>query len=374
MRLIHFEPGDKYWRKKFIRFPFDLYHNDPNWVPPLLLELRQIFNPRKHGFYQHGQAQFLLVVEDGVPVGRLVMLHNRGHDPQQEQTTGNFFLFETENNPDIAQILFDEGVKWAQDMGLKKIYGPKGMTPMDGLGLLVRGFEYRPAFGMPYNPAYYADFLRNYGFTQKIETESGYLKTSAFNLPEKIFKASELIQKRKGLQVFQMSSHYDLKRAISYLGETYNAALAGTEGNIPLSTRDLETMTQNLLWIAKPELIKIIMKDKKPVGFLLAYPDISRALQVTRGRLFPLGWLRVLWEKHHSEWLDINGIGIVEEFRGMAGTALLFSELYKSINSNDQFKHAEVIQIGTWNKRMRRELRGMGIDFYKKHAMFELEI
>jgi len=169
----------------------------------------------------------------------------------------------------------------------------------------------------------------------------------------------------------QLKSRKDLNKAVKVLGESYNAALAGTEGNLPITENDLQTMTRGLLWIAQPELIKIIMKEDTAVGFILAYPDISSALQVTKGQLFPFGWLALLWEKHHTEWMNINGIGIIEDYRGMAGTALLFAELYKSVKRSKQFHHVEVVQIGMDNARMRNELSNMGIDFYKSHGLYE---
>jgi len=116
------------------------------------------------------------------------------------------------------------------------------------------------------------------------------------------------------------------------------------------------------------------MKGDQAIGFLLTYPDVSQALQQTQGRIFPFGWIRILWEKSHSKRVNINGIGVIEKYRGMAGTAVLFSELYDSVTSSDQFTHAEVIQIGLENERMRHELREIGIDFNKTHAMFALDI
>lgn len=245
---------------------------------------------------------------------------------------------------------------------------------MDGLGMLVRGFEYRPAFGMTYNPKYLPEFLMKYGFQIERETESGFMDARGFKLPEKVLKAAKLVQKRKGFRVLQMKSRQDLRKALFHLGDMYNQALTGTEGNVPLAEGDPQTMARGLLWLAKPELIKLIMKDDKPLGFLLAYTDVSAALQATNGRIFPLGWIRLLWEKHHTHMININGVGIIEEYRGLAATALLFAELNQSATASGQFDCAEVIQIGTKNLRMRRELREMGINFYKSHALFELKI
>lgn len=371
MKIISFDPENKYYQRQFIRFPFDLYRNDPHWVPPLLMDMRQIFDRKKHGFYEHGMAHFLLAIKDDRVVGRLAVLNNHNMQTNAIDKTGNFYLFETEEDPDIAKRLFEKGITWAKDQGLSELLGPKGMTPLDGLGVLVKGFEHQPAFGMPYNPIYYPQYLSQCGFELVRTIESGYVQPQAFKLPEKVMKAAELIKEKKGFHLLQINSRRELKKAVLMLGEMYNNALVGTEGTAPLSTNDLETITLGLLWIAKPNLIKLIMKNDEPVGFILAYPDISDALKASNGRLFPFGWIRILSEKYHTSWVDINGIGIVEHYRGLAATALMFAELYKSITSVKQFKHAEIIQIGTENERMHRELRGMGISFYKTHALFK---
>lgn len=374
MKILSFEPENKTLRKLFIQLPFRLYQGDPNWVPPLMMDMRLAFDRRRHGFYRHGDVQCFLAVDHQRPVGRLMMLHNRATQSDDSSQTAHFYYFESEDDPEITHQLFSAGIDWARARGLHKIFGPKGMTPLDGLGMLVRGFEHRATFGMPYNPAYYPVFLKEFGFTQVREAESGYLDPEKFILPEKVHRAAQIIQERKGFRVLNLSSRKDLRKAVDFLGDMYNAALIGTEGNSPLSDQDLRSMTNGLLWIAQPELIKLIFKDDQPVGFLLAYPDVARGLQATRGRIFPFGWIRLLWDKYHSDWIDINGAGIAAEYRGMAATALLFSEMHKSVTSSGQFKHGEVIQIGMENERMRAELRGMGIDFYKSHALFEMEI
>lgn len=94
INIIPFDTENQVYRKKFLEFPFVLYDNDPNWVPPLRMDIRQIFNRKKHGFYKHGEAQFLLAMKEDRKVGRLVMLHNRGPISGKVQEMGNFFLFE----------------------------------------------------------------------------------------------------------------------------------------------------------------------------------------------------------------------------------------------------------------------------------------
>jgi hypothetical protein len=133
-------------------------------------------------------------------------------------------------------------------------------------------------------------------------------------------------------------------------------------------------MAKQLLWLADPKLVKLVMKDNKPVGFLLAYPDVSAALQKTGGRLFPFGWLTLLLELRRTTWININGAGLLPEYRGSGGTAILYSEMFKSVTENPRYKHADIVQIGLENKNMQREMENFGIDFYKMHRTYVREI
>jgi hypothetical protein len=132
-------------------------------------------------------------------------------------------------------------------------------------------------------------------------------------------------------------------------------------------------MAQQIIWFTDPRLFKVLMKGEKAVGFLLAYPDISAALQKSKGRLFPFGWLHVLFELRKTDWVNINGAGIIEEYRGLGGTAVLFNEMGKSIKES-RYQHADLVQIGLENTKMQLELSSFGIDFYKSHSMYSIDI
>jgi hypothetical protein len=116
------------------------------------------------------------------------------------------------------------------------------------------------------------------------------------------------------------------------------------------------------------------MKGEEIVGFLFGYPDPSAAIQRCKGRLFPFGWLDILIELRRTKWINLNGAGLLEKYRGSGGTALLFTEMYKSVRESDHYLHADVVQIGAENDKMQREIAGLGIDFYKAHRMYRKTI
>jgi hypothetical protein len=283
------------------------------------------------------------------------VLDNRNHNRFNRTATAFFSLFESEDDPATAEGLFAAGFDWARRRGLTGIRGPQGFTAMDGLGLLVRGFEHRPAFGIPYHHPYYEKLLLRNGFEPNGDILSGYLGPDV-RLPDRIHQVAARVMERRGLRVARFRSRKDLMRLAPVLGELYNQSLGGTSGNVPLTDEEVQAIARQMVAFADPRLIKILYKDETPVGFLFAYPDISRAVQRTGGRLWPVGWAVWLRELRRTAWVNINGAGIAEGYRGLGGTALLFSEMYRSVRDGG-FQHADLVQIGSENMPMLRELR-----------------
>lgn len=368
MDLIRVDTADRSRVRQFLRLPFDLYRGFPQWVPPLAPDASRMLDRRRHPFYQHSDAVFLLAVDAGRPIGRLAVLENVRYNAFNRERTAFFYLFECIDEPAAARALFEEGFAWARGRGLDQVIGPKGFSPFDGLGLLVHGFEHRPAFGLPYNPPYYPVLVEAAGFQGMGDIASGYLsRDMAF--PERIHQLADLVQRRRGLRIVRFESRRDLRAVIPWLKELYNASLAGGSGNVPLTDAEVKSLADQMLWFADPRLIKIVMKGEQPVGFLFAYPDISAAVQRVRGRVFPFGWFWLWRELKRTPWVNINGAGILEQYRGLGGTAILFSEMYRSVIEGG-YRHADVVQIGMENDKMQREMRDLGIDFYKMHRMY----
>ena len=384
MQITQIDLNNKRQVDNFLHLPFSIYKDIPQWVPPLQMDERIRLNPKRFPFYKHSHASFFLAYkrsspvdkqsspadESNRPIGRLAVLDNRHYNEYNKESTAFFYLFECENNAEAANGLFTAAIDWARSRGLTKILGPKGFTPLDGFGLLVKGFEHRPAFGLPYNPAYYVDLIEAQGFVNAGETVSGCLGTN-IQFPERVHELAERIAKRRDLRIARSNTRAELRALIPHIKELYNSSLEGTTGNTPLTDEEVDSLANQILWLADPKLIKLVMKDDKAVGFLFAYPDVSAALQKTKGRLFPFGWLTLLRELKRTDWLNINGAGLLPEYRGSGGTAILYSEIFKSVRDSGQFKHAEIVQIGVENEAMQREMENFGIDFYKKHRTYE---
>ncbi len=373
MNIVKIDHANRKQVRGFLSLPPRIYLDIPQWVPPLDGDERARLDQRRYPFYKHSAAAFFLAYEDGIPVGRLAVLDNRLYNEHNHEKTAFFYLFESMPDPEPARWLFELAFDWARGRGLDKILGPKGFTALDGLGLLVKGFERRPALGLPYNPAYYPGLIEAQGFEKADEIVSGYLGAN-IHFPERIHELAARIQERRGLRIARFRTRRELRAALSHLKTLYNGALEGTNGGTPITDEEIKSLADQMLWFADPRLIKIVMKDERPVGFLLAYPDISSALQKTKGRLFPFGWIAILRELRTTDWININGAGMIEEFRGLGGTAILYSEMFKSVVENPRYRHAEVVQIGTENDKMQREMENFGVDFYKIHRTYQRSI
>ena len=371
MKIIEIDSSDKRQARRFLELPFRIYRDTPQWVPPLEMDVKKMLNRRSHPFYAHSAAAFWLAVGGDGPddvIGRLAVLDNRHFNEYNQQQTAFFYLFECEDNPEASRGLFEAAAAWARGRGLNRIYGPKGFTALDGMGLLVKGFEHRPALGIPYNPPYYAGLLESAGFSAAGDTVSGYMHRT-IQFPEKIDQVSQAVQEKRGLHIARYGKRSDLRSLVPKLRDLYNSSIEGTPDNTPLTDDEALTMADQLLWFADPRLIKIVMKDDEPVGFCFAYPDISAALQRTHGRLLPFGWIDILLELRRTRWINVNGAGMVEKYRGLGGTAVLFSEMHKSVVEG-RYEHLDIVQIGADNDRMQNEMRNFGIDFYKTHRMY----
>jgi hypothetical protein len=373
MNIIQVDLSNRKQVQDFLSLPFRIYRDIPQWVPPLAMDERARLTPRRYPFYRHSVAAFFLAYENGYAIGRLAVLDNRLYNDYNHEKTAFFYLFECEDNLEAASGLFESAFAWARGRGLNKIFGPKGFTALDGLGLLVKGFQHRPAFGLPYNPPYYPERIEALGFEKANDILSGYMSAD-IQFPERIHALSARIQERRGLRIARFRTRRELRPMLGNLKALYNGALAGAQGGTPITDEEVRTLAGQMLWFADPGLIKIVMKDDQLVGFLFAYPDLSAALQKTKGRLLPFGWLIILRELRTTDWININGAGMVEDYRGSGGTAILYSEMFKSVTENPRYRHAEVVQIGMENDKMQRELQNFGIDFYKMHRLYQRDL
>ena len=358
--------------RQFVRMPYKLYETNENWVPPLYMDVEVKLNRKKHPFYEHSEADFFIARRDGQIVGRIATLQNKPFNAYHKVHKGQFYLFESINDQDVANALFDRVFEWCRSRGLDTVIGPKGFGVMDGYGIQVEGFEHRQMMNMMnYNYAYYPELLENLGFEKEVDFVSCYVDVEKFKLPERIHRIAERVGQRGTLGVQKFNSRKDLKAWAIKIGKLYNNAFINNWEYYPLTEREIDFALQDLLTVADPRLIKIITHNDDAVGFLFGFPDVSAAFQRAKGKLFPFGILDLMMELRKTEWISMNGAGVLPEYQGRGGNALLYVEMEDTLrDSRYKFKHADLTQVAETAVQMRQDLVNLGGKMYKNHRIY----
>ena len=372
MKLIKIDLNNKSQKEKFKRFPNHIYQNNPFWVPPLESEIHLTMNPSKHPFYKHSNADFFMVESEGDILGRIAVLQNRNFNDFHHSKTAFFYYFDSINDYEVAKILFTAALDGAKGEGLGQILGPKGFLRSSGVGLLIEGFEYPPAMGQAFNFPYYRSLLEQMNFVKETDFLSGYLDYSHI-IPEKIHEAAEKIKNRGNFWVQGLSLQKDNRGLIHSIEEIHSKAFETNPNYIPSTDEEFKLMATSILQIAEPGLIKFIMKGKDVAGFILAYPNVNRAIREINGRLWPFGWIKVLIEKKKTRLCDLNGLGIAPEYQGVGANILIYHELEQTLR-NSQFEKVELVQVDERNLNSMSDMEKLGVSWQKRHRVYKLDV
>lgn len=360
--------------RRFVTIPYRLYENHPQWVPPLLIDAETQLNRKKHPFYEHSDADFFIATRDGRDLGRIAALENRRFNEYHSTRQAQFYLFDCEDDAEAARLLFEQVFEWARKRQLDTVVGPKGFGVLDGYGLIVEGYEHRQMMTMMnYNYPYYVHLVEDNGFTKEVDFVSCYLGADTFHLPERIHSIAERVLARGALQVQRFRTKNDLKAWAGRIGKAYNNAFVNNWEYYPLTQREIAFLLENLLTIADPRLIKVITHGEEAVGFLFGFADVSAALQRAKGRLLPFGLIDIILEVRRTKWVALNGAGILPEFQGRGGNALLYSEMEKTMREYS-FLHADLTQVAETAVQMRKDLENVGGKTYKNHRVYRKEL
>lgn len=367
MHIHQINADDKRDVQQFVNFPFTLYRECPLWVPPLRGDAAAILNRRQHPFYAHSDADFFLVEDNGQALGRIAALENRRYNNYRGSKTAFFGYFDAVNDPETACLLFAAVFEWARRRGLEDVIGPRGVIGIDG-SVLVEGFEHRPALTIPYNFPYYDELIRAAGFARLTDLLSGYLPGN-HTLPQRMHDIAAKMKQRRGFWVKQFASKREIRRWIPRIMAVQQAAFSQTRSFYPPTEQEVQRVINAALAIIDPRLVKLVMKGEEIAGFILAYHDVSAGLQKANGRLWPIGWLHILRERQGTGWLNINGLGLLPQYRGLGANAILYTELEKTVQAA-HFRHIDVVQVDEGNSKSRAEMEAIGVQWYKRHRHY----
>ncbi len=357
--------------KQFVEFYYDLYKDCPQWVPPLFIDAYLPLNRKKHPFFEYSDADFFLALRDGKVVGRICAGENKRFNDYHKTRKAQFYFFDCVDDLDVAKALFEAAFNWARQRGLDTVIGPKGLSPFDGYGVLVEGYEQRQMMTMMnYNYSYYPKLIEALGFEKEVDFVSCYLPSDAFKIPERVERIAKHVLERGKLSVKNFKSKKELVSWAQRIGETYNKTFINNWEYYPFTQGDIDYAVQNVFMVADHRLIKLIMHGDDIVGFLFAFPDASGALQRAKGHLFPFGLIDLLIEMKRTTTVSGNGMGVLPEFQGTGGNALLYYEMGKTMLDFKQFKFVEMTQVAETTHQMRADLKNLNGVEYKNHRVY----
>lgn len=371
VNIINVDTSNKKQVDQFIQFYFDLYQGCPQWVPPFYSDLKLMLNKKKHPFYEHSDADFFMAVRDEKMVGRIAALENKPFNQYHGTKDAEFYFFDSIDDQDVANVLFETVFDWAKTRGLNHIVGPKGMSPFDGYGIQVEGYDLRQMMTMMnYNFDYYPKLVEYLGFTKEVDFVSCYIAAENFKLDPRIWQIAERVQERGTFKVIRFKNKAHLVQWADKIGEAYNNTFVNNWEYYPLTKREVKFVVDQIITIANPKLIKIITHDDSVVGFAFGFPDVSKALKRAKGHLNLFSLIDLLIELKRTDWISMNGVGVLPEYHGRGGNALMYVEMEKTLREF-HFDHAELTQVAETTKQMRKDLENLGGRAYKNHRVFQ---
>ena len=276
---------------QFIRVPWSIYRDDPNWVPPLIVERRGALS-EKNPFFEHAEWCAWTAVRSGVPVGRISAQIDRLFLETQHEATGFFGLIEAPDDPEIFSALFTTAENWLRSRGLKRVLGPFNLGINQEIGILVEGFETPPFIMMGHSPRYYAAALERQGYRAEQDILAYLLPTSGFVVPPAMQALLRRQAQRIGARVFRRARRVE---ELEVMREIFNDAWSDNWGFVPFTRAEFQAIGKELLMLVPDDYIRIAEVDGQPAAFIVMLPNINEAIRDLDGRLMPWGWLKLLW-------------------------------------------------------------------------------
>ncbi|MCF7803909.1 MAG: N-acetyltransferase [Candidatus Marinimicrobia bacterium] len=355
-------------RRKFIKFAWKIYQDDPNWVPPLMVDLHTLLDPEKHPYHEHATSQLFLAERDGEPVGRIAAHINHRYNEWWNDRTGFFGFFECINNQAIADALIDRAKTFLRHHRCSHIQGPFNWSTNEECGLLVDAFDMDPVILMNYNPPYYPRLLEKAGLT-KAKDLYAYRIQEAAVIPERLERGVNVLKKRYpfSLRTLDMKNFWD---EVELIKSVYNPAWSRNWGAVPMTDAEFEHLAKDLKMIVNPDLCYIAKMEDEVVGFSLTIPDANQAIKYANGRLFPFGLFKILWHMRQVNFVRVLALGVIDKYRNHGIDAALYYETFKR-GIEMGFNSGEMSWILEDNYPMRNALEKMGAEIYKTYRIYE---
>ncbi len=277
----------------FIDVLWTVYDGDPHWVPTLRRAQCQRLDPQHTPFLRYGQAQLFLAERDGRPVGRISAQINPLHNEKWNESAGFFGHFDCLNDSEAASALFDATHTWLRDRGAAFARGPFSFTINDESGCLVDGFDAPPMVGMPHGRRWFPNLIEANGY-EKVKDLWAYRYSVNAPLGERRQRAWSRIHNHPRVSVRAFDKR-NFQRDVRIAADIFNEAWSENWGSVPITEAEADRLARDLAQFADPDLTAFVEIDGDPAAMVISIPNLNECARDIDGRLFPIGWARLLW-------------------------------------------------------------------------------
>lgn len=363
--------------RAFARFPWRVYRDDPNWVPPLLTDRLRTLDPKTGPFYREAEVALFLARRRNEVVGTIAAFVPRRRIALTGRPEGGFGFFEVLHDYPAARALLDAACSWLRARGMERVRGPTSFSDHECPGVLVAGTDTPPAMLEAHTPPYYREFLERYGMEKDHDLYAWRaplwtLGPNLENLPPELERVAAAARSQAGLSIRKARLEaWDEEVATAHY--LFNETLKHLPDFVPISAEEFRRFAEPLRELIDPDVALFAEVDGKPVGFCVAIPDINRVLLHLKGRLFPLGWLKVKRLMRQIDVLTFKLMGVLETFRRRGIDALLYLEAVKAACVRG-YRWLEGSVTSEWNPAVNRIAERLGAERYKHFRLYQMPL
>lgn len=360
-------------KRIFINLPWKLYRGDPNWVPPLKIDMWDTLNPKKNALLRLGPFRYFLTYRDGEPVGRIGVGIDEHLNEVKGFKSGYLTLFESANDYEVAQALFDTGCDWLREHGAAFMTGPQSPSNGDDYrGLLYQGFDSPPFLYSSYNPRFYVDFFDRYGFRKDFDRNAYFLKLD--EVPQEIRRAVEYAKKKFKFHTRRLNLK-NIEPELRGINEVLQDAWPEEWPDmVPPTFEEIRAEYKKLLPFADPDLLWVAETDEgRIIGFFVALPDYNQCFAKMNGRLLPIGFLKFLWLKRKLRSGRSFIMFVSSDFHNKGAAAAIYLGAFDAAKAKG-YTHGEGSSIHEFNVKMNRDAQSVGAKLYKIYRVYRKEL
>lgn len=359
--------------RAFVNLPWRLYREEPNWVAPLVTDLKKRLDQRRNPFFKHAEAQYFLAYRDGRAVGRISAHVDRNFNEFQDNEWGLFGWFECEDDPDAARALLGAAEGWLRERDRDRMVGPMDFTTNDEIGVLIAGHEHPPIIRCPWHHRYYQRLLEHHAGMDK--AMDLYMWSLWVDKREKvhsaIWQAADRLETEHGI-VCRGFRKKELRQEVTRFLEVYNSSWERNWGFVPLTEEEVRHYAKDLKPVLNENWAMIAEKHDtgEVVGAALTLPDFNQVLAKLNGRLLPFGWITALREKKNIDAVRVFALGVKPAYQH-TGVAARFYQMHFDAAERTPQKGGEMGWILETNESMNRAMEGMGGEIKRRYRVYE---